>query len=191
MMKKGSNLNINSAAGRIRTDELVRTGLFTAILCVMSQLSIPVQPIPFSFALFSIFLTGALLSPRSAFLAVLTYILLGAFGLPVYAGGKCGLQALAGMTGGYLMAYPFMSLITALFYKYIKRRKLVALSVGMVVSLALCYLVGTLWFTFVAKTNFYYALSVCVLPFLLFDLMKIVLAVSVSTVFRRLMQKIS
>ncbi|HBY72577.1 MAG TPA: biotin transporter BioY, partial [Lachnospiraceae bacterium] len=83
--------------------------MFTAVICVLSQISIPTQPIPFTLALFAIFLTGALLPPRAAFLSVFVYLLLGAFGLPVFAGFKGGIHVLTGMTGGYLMAYPFMS----------------------------------------------------------------------------------
>jgi biotin transport system substrate-specific component len=52
--------------------------MFTAIICVLSQISIPVPPIPFTLGLLAIFLTGALLPPRLAFLSVMAYLLLGA-----------------------------------------------------------------------------------------------------------------
>lgn len=170
---------------KINTKDLVMTGMFTAVICVMSQISIQIQPIPFTLALFSIFLTGALLSPRYAFLSVLAYLLLGAFGVPVFAGLKGGIQVLTGMTGGYLAAYPLMAFVTSLFYKLIKKHKVAALALGMTISLILCYLIGTLWFTFVTGNDFYTALTLCVFPFVLFDIAKIVLAISVSTVIRK------
>lgn len=170
---------------RFSTKDIVLTGMFTAVICVLSQISIPTQPIPFTLALLAIFLTGALLSPRYALLAVLTYLLLGLFGLPVYAGFKSGFQTLAGPTGGYLMSYPIMAFNTALVYKLVKKNKLLALSVGMLFSLALCYLIGTTWFTFVTANSFYAALTMCVFPFVLFDLVKIVLAVVISLVIRK------
>ena len=82
---------------KMSTQDLVMTGMFTAVICVMAQISIQTQPIPFTLALFAIFLTGALLSPRYAFLSVLVYLLLGAFGVPVFAGLKGGIQHLTGI----------------------------------------------------------------------------------------------
>lgn len=170
---------------RISTRDLVMTGMFTAVICIMAQISVPTQPIPFTLALFAIFLTGALLSPRYAFLSVLTYLLLGAFGVPVFARFGSGFQVLTGMTGGYLMAYPLMAFVTALFYKHIKKYKTFALALGMTVSLFLCYFIGTVWFTIVSGNNFYTSLTLCVFPFVLFDILKIVLAISISTVIRK------
>ena len=86
------------------------------------------------------------------------------------------MSVLSGMTGGYLAAYPIMSFITALFYKSIKKYKGIALFAGMAVSLLLCYLIGTVWFTIVTETGFYKALTLCVFPFVLFDIFKIILA---------------
>jgi len=184
MNKVQEKMNKNNSHA-INTKALVITGMFTAIICVMSQLSIPIQPIPFTLAVFAIFLTGAILPPKYAFMSVLAYILLGAFGLPVFAGFKGGIHILTGMTGGYIMAYPLMAFVTALFYKFIRKAKVLALTIGMLVSLLLCYLIGTLWFTFAAGTDFYYALTVCVFPFVLFDLLKIGLAISTSIIIRK------
>lgn len=165
---------------------LVQTGMFTAIICVISQISIPTQPIPFTLALFAIFLTGTLLPPRYAFLSALCYLLLGAFGLPVYAGFQGGLHILTGLTGGYLAAYPIMAFVTALFTYNRKKAKLLLTAIGMLISLLLCYLIGTLWFAYVSGSNFYYALTLCVFPFVLFDLFKIVLAIAISTIIRKI-----
>lgn len=161
------------------------TGMFTAVICVMAQIVIPIQPIPFSLALFAIFITGALLPPRYAFLSVLAYLLLGTFGIPVFAGLKGGVQVLTGMTGGYLAAYPIMALVTSLFYYSVKKHKIIALALGMSISLILCYVIGTSWFTFVTGNDFYTSLTLCVFPFVLFDVIKIILAISVSTLIRK------
>lgn len=174
---------------KISTRDLVITGMFTAVICVMAQIAIPVQPIPFTLSLLAIFLTGALLPPRYAFLSVLVYLLLGAFGIPVFAGMKGGLQHLTGMTGGYLMAYPLMAFVTALAYKYIKKYKVLALSVGMITALLLCYLIGTAWFSYLTDKSFYTALTLCVFPFIPFDILKIVLAISFSIVIRKSIMK--
>ncbi len=173
----------------IRTKDLVMTGMFTAIICVMSQISIPTQPIPFTLALFAIFLTGALLSPKYAFLSVLCYLLLGIFGLPVFVGFKGGVQNLVGMTGGYLAAYPIMALVTSLFYSKAKKYKTVSLVTGMLISLIICYGIGTVWFNYITNVGFYASLASCVFPFFLFDLIKIVLATSAGILIRKTVMK--
>ena len=168
---------------------LVLTGMFTAVLCVLAQISIPIQPIPFTLSLFAIYLIGALLPPRYAFLSVISYVLLGAFGLPVFAGMKGGFHVLTGVTGGFIMAYPLMAFLTALCYRYARKWKIAALTIGMVLSLLLCYLFGSLWFSISTGSGLQKALSLCVYPFMLFDLIKIVLAVSFSQIIRVTLQK--
>lgn len=182
-------LKSNQKAKAITTKELVLTGMFTAIICVLSLISIPTQIIPFTMGLFAIFLTGALLPPRNALLAVLVYLLIGAIGIPVFANFKAGLSALTGPTGGYLMAYPLMSFITSLSYQYSKKYKVAALTIGMLLSLLVCYLLGTLWFTLILPKTFYEALALCVFPFILFDLLKIAFAVSLSLIIRKTVMK--
>jgi biotin transport system substrate-specific component len=189
---KGENMEpIQKSVTRqsIRTKDVVMTGMFTAVICVMSQISIPIQPIPFTLALFAIFLTGTLLAPRYAFFSVLCYLLLGTFGLPVFAGFKGGLQNLVGMTGGYLAAYPIMALVTSLFYSRAKKYKTVWLVTGMLISLIICYAIGTTWFSYVTGTSFYQSLTLCVFPFIPFDLVKIVLATSIGSVIRKIVIK--
>lgn len=170
---------------QLNTRYLILSAMFTAIICVLSQIQIPIQTIPFSLGLLAIFLTGALLKPRYAFMAVLVYLLLGAVGVPVFANFKGGLQALVGPTGGYLMAYPFIALISSIFYNRIKGNKTIVLTLGMLISLILCYALGTLWFSLITDNSFIAALNMCVFPFVLFDLAKIALSVSLSTVLRK------
>jgi biotin transport system substrate-specific component len=142
-----------------------------------------------------------LLEPKYAFFSTLAYILLGAFGLPVFAGFKGGIHVLFGMTGGFIMAYPIMAFITALSYQLSKKvksssftRNLSRIAIpafGMLVSLFMCYLIGTLWFSYVSGSTIAYSLSVCVFPFIAFDLLKIALAISFGLVLRKVIDRIS
>jgi biotin transport system substrate-specific component len=185
---------------QLTTKKLILTGMFTAIISVLSQISIPIQPIPFSLSLLAIFLTGMLLEPKYAFLSTLAYILLGAFGLPVFAGLKGGIHVLTGMTGGFIMAYPIIALFTAISYKLsikvkssssIKNISRIAIpALGMIISLFVCYLIGTLWFSYISGSTIAYSLTVCVFPFIAFDLLKIALAISFGLVLRRVLQGI-
>ncbi|NLL00969.1 MAG: biotin transporter BioY [Clostridiales bacterium] len=181
---------------QLSTKKLILTSMFTAIICVMSQITIPIQPIPFSLSLLAIFLTGMLLEPKYAFFASLAYILLGAFGLPVFAGLKGGLHTLTGMTGGFIMAYPLMTLTTSIFNRLSRRIKARSISrnicriaissFGMILSLAICYSIGTLWFSYVSGSTIGYSLTVCVLPFIAFDLLKVALAVGFGSILSKL-----
>lgn len=198
MYQKGEEDMIQSK--RFSTKMLILTAMFTAIICVMSQIIIPIQPIPFSLSLIAIYLTGALLEPKYAFLSTLAYLLLGAFGLPVFAGFKGGIHALTGMTGGFIISYPIMAFVTSISYQISKNAKSTSFNgklasiaipaLGMIHSLFICYLIGSLWFSFVAGTTIKYALSVCVLPFIAFDLLKIILALSAGIVLRRIARQI-
>ncbi|MDF2844637.1 MAG: putative rane protein [Herbinix sp.] len=164
--------------------QLVISAMLTALICVMAQISIPVQPIPFTLSLFAIFVTSTLLTPAYAVLSILTYLLIGAIGLPVFANYKGGIQALVGPTGGFLMAYPLMAFITSFFHTYVKLpkklSKTITLAIGMLLSLVVCYLFGAFWFTITNTSgyNFYDALTLCVFPFIPFDIIKIILAIT-------------
>ncbi|HHT57090.1 biotin transporter BioY [Herbinix luporum] len=191
---------IYSSSKGLSTKSLIITAMFTSIICVLSQIIIPIQPIPFSLSLLAIFLTGALLEPRYAFLSTLAYLLLGAFGLPVFAGFKGGINILTGMTGGFLMAYPLMAFITSLFYQISLKLKSTSSwnklnhktlpALGMVISLFICYLIGSLWFSYVADTTISYALTVCVIPFIAFDLLKIIMALSAAMAIKRVLGQV-
>lgn len=152
------------------------TGMFTALICVLAILAIPVQPVPFTLALFAIFLTGALLKPKYAFLSVLCYLLIGAIGIPVYAGFKSGVGVLFSMTGGYLLSYPIMAWMIAMSIKLFHKRNLLSLGIGMLLALFTCYFIGTLWFAYITGSTITYSLAACVYPFVAFDLLKAVFA---------------
>ncbi len=173
-----SNLRIKQSVR-----EIVLCGMFAAITAVLSQISIPIGPVPISCSWIAVFLTGLLLPMRPAVLSQVVYLLLGTVGVPVFAGFQSGAARLAGPTGGYLLAYPIMVLIVSAMMKgYDKKlaEKPIALRalflVGtLVLSAAVCYASGTAWFTVFSGSSFEKALTLTVLPFLAGDAAKIVL----------------
>lgn len=90
-----------------RVYSLCVTALFAAILAVLSPLSIPLPftPVPLSLGTFAVYLAAAAGGVRWGTLSVAVYLLLGAVGIPVFAGYSGGLQVLVGPTGGYLIGY--------------------------------------------------------------------------------------
>src|SRR4051794_16229850 len=95
------------ARGSAATD-IALVGTFAAFIAMCAIL----PPIPtgtsvdITLQTFGVMLAGLVLGPRRGALAVLLYLVVGAAGLPVYAGGATGLVVLVGATGGYLLSFP-------------------------------------------------------------------------------------
>jgi len=80
------------------------------VVAAAAQVALPVpgSPVPFTLQPLAVLLVGGLLGPRFGALAMVTYLAMGAMGLPVFTpGGLPGAARLFGPTGGYLLAYPF------------------------------------------------------------------------------------
>ncbi|MCI8501102.1 MAG: biotin transporter BioY [Oscillospiraceae bacterium] len=175
----------------MKTRQLAYIGIFAALTAVCSQISItlPFTTVPFTLSLLAVFLCGAILSPLEAFAAQGVYLLIGGIGIPVFAQFSGGPGVLFGMTGGYLIAYLFMAPLIAIAAKKFKRFLFPSLLVGMLLSLALCYLLGTAWFVLVTQSTWIAALSSCVFPFAVFDCVKIVIAASLALAIRKALTK--
>ena len=168
---------------KLKTKDIVFIGIFAALMAICSWISIPTT-VPFTLQTFAVFMAVGVLGGKRGTLSVLVYILLGAIGVPVFAGFAGGLGILTGSTGGYILGFLFSALIMWLCEKLFGR-KLWSQIVSMVLGLAACYAVGTAWFIVVyGKANgaigIMTALSWCVIPFILPDLCKIALALIVS-----------
>ncbi len=100
---------------RLSTRDLVLAGMFAAVLAVISQISIPLPTgVPVTIQVFGIALAGSVLGWKLGCLAVLVYILLGAVGLPIFSNFSGGAQCLVGMTGGYILAWPVLAVLSGL-----------------------------------------------------------------------------
>lgn len=159
--------------------EMVFTAVFAAIIAVCSILSIPIGEVPVTLQTFAVCLAAAMLGWRRGFLAVLVYLLLGAVGVPVFAGMSGGLGILMGPTGGYLIGFLPAAIIIGLVAEKTARRAL-PLTLAMVGGVLACYAFGTVWFMVVTGTGFIEALLMCVVPFIAFDAVKIAVAVILS-----------
>ncbi len=157
---------------------LVTAALFAAIIAVLSQIQIPVQPIPFNLAVLGVFLSGVMLTPVYSAVSVLIYIMLGFIGIPVFAGFMSGPGAIFGMTGGYIWGYLLIALFTSIGANKFKNIFAAVLFMGL--GLALCYACGTAWFMFVSKNNLAASLAACVFPFILPDIGKAIFAYTVG-----------
>lgn len=157
------------------TREMILCALFAALTAVFSQLAIPLAPVPINLATFSVFLAGGLLGAKYGALSQLVYVLLGAFGLPVFTGMSGGFGRIMGPTGGYIAGYVAAAFLTGFLISKLPRG-FWSCVLAMVAGLAACYALGTLWFVQLTGNPLSSALTICVIPFLPGDAAKITLA---------------
>lgn len=170
---------------------MVLTGLFAALLAISSQISIPLGPVPHTLQIFFVLLSGLVLGSRWGFASVAVWILLGLFGLPVFAQGKAGAAILVGPTGGFLLGFMFSAYIVGLLTESAATPALVRTVGVMLVALIAAYGIGLIGF----MASFQYflhkpmtwdkALSLSVLPFIPFDIVKSLMAAYVGVRVRR------
>lgn len=165
---------------RIDTKSLVYCGICVALIAICSWISIPLT-IPFTLQTFAVCLTTALLGTKRGTITILVYILLGLIGVPVFAGFTSGIGRLMGPTGGYIIGFIFTALIVGIITEKVNK-SIPVLAIAMVIGILVCYAFGTVWFVVVySRTKeaiaFGTALSMCVIPYLIPDAIKIVVAV--------------
>ena len=153
------------------------TAMFVALTIVLSQIAIPLPftDVPLSLATLAVFLSGAVLGPARGAVAQGIYVVMGLAGLPVFANFSGGFARVLGPTGGYIWGYIVAALFIGLIISKAGRR-FWAYPAAMVTGLAGCYALGTAWYMIYAQIDLWAALALCVVPFLVGDAIKIVLA---------------
>ena len=161
-----------------KTKLLIYSAIFASLTAVCSWINIPLffTPVPINLATFSCMLAGLLLGVKYGTFSQLIYVLLGAIGLPVFAGFTGGLGIVAGPTVGFIIGYIACALVCGFAQKKTDYIKILFMAIGMIC----CYLLGLLWFMHVTGSGLVAGLLSCVVPFLFGDIVKIVLALFVS-----------
>ena len=159
---------------KLTVKDLTNIALMSAVTAICSWLTVPFT-VPFTMQTFAIFFALKYLGGKKGTLAIVLYILLGAVGLPVFSGFTGGVGHLAGPTGGYILGFIASGVIFCIF-ESLTGKRFAATFILQIFCLLACYTLGTLWFTHVTGTAFLAALGVCVLPFIVPDVLKIVLA---------------
>lgn len=159
-------------AGLWREAALVIGG--AALMVVCSRLELPLQPVPITGQTFGVMLVGALLGSRRGTVSMLTYLGLGAVGLPVFAGGAAGLARFAGPTAGYLAGFVVATAVVGWLSERGWDRRTWTTIVAMVLGMLPIYLLGLAWLSRFAGWG--QAVVTGLLPFLAGDALKIGLA---------------
>src|SRR6266404_8087614 len=152
---------------------------FSLLTALAAQIVIPIGPIPITAQTFAVLLTGALLGSRLGAMAMITYLIEGASGLPFFSGGHGGLLYLMGPTGGYLIAFPAAAYITGAFAEHGWDRRFLTAAAAMAIGSAIVMLSGWAWFSVLMRTSPMLTVYATVVRFIPGDIIKISLAAAV------------
>jgi biotin transport system substrate-specific component len=168
---------------RIINKELFWILTFSFLTAFAAQVSIPVQPVPFTLQTMLVVLAGAFLGAKNGAISQIIYLMLGIIGIPVFADLSFGLAKLFGPTGGYLLCFPFAAYLTG--YLIERKRNLLTIIIAFLISNILILFFGALYLSTFYNSDFKYAFFAGALIFSFWDLIKICAAISIYFSFSR------
>lgn len=173
---------------KISINTIVLCGMFAAVIAVLCPWSIPIGAVPVTLCTFAISLVSYTVGAKYGVISSCIYILLGAIGVPVFSSFRGGLQILIGATGGYIIGYPVMAAITSnkIIIKHLDNKYIPIVQIAQgLVGLLVLYAIGTVQFMFVMKVSLIYALAVCVVPFIIKDIILVVIGYALARGIKR------
>ena len=169
---------------------VVLASLMAALTAVGAYIHVPIGPVPIVLSTLFAILSGLLLGSRWGLASMGLYLLVGAIGIPVFAGGKGGFAHFFGPTGGYLFGFAFASWLTGFISERYPGSLILDVFAVINGSLAI-YVLGIPWLKIVTQMSWMKIFMVGVIPFLIGDVMKaavaVVLARSVRPILKRQM----
>ena len=172
----GKNYNSGmkeNALKKLNTRDIAYIALAVALNAICAFITVPAT-VPFTLQVFGVFFTLEFLGGKRGAIAVWLYLFFGAVGLPVFSGFRGGFSVLLSATGGFIMAFAAVALVyfVASFFKMPRWGRYILAAA----CLALIYFGGSAWFVYMMGGSIKHALLVCVVPFILPDVIKITLA---------------
>lgn len=175
---------------KLRGGRIVLAFSATALMAICAHVSLPLffTPVPLTLQTFAVLLTAFLLGPSLGFSAMLLYLAEGAVGLPVFSpAGPGGMAQLLGMTGGYLLSYPFSAASAGFIVRAFGNRRsrfAVALMAGLA-GTSVTLLMGGIWIAYISHVNLQTSATIGVLPFLPGEVIKVIAAAGAFSSMRR------
>jgi len=165
---------------------MVYAALMAALTAAGAYIAIPLGPVPIVLQNLFIMLAGLLLGGRWGLISVAVYLLAGAVGLPVFAGGTGGVGKFVGPTGGYLLGFGAAAYLIGIISESGRGRVTIDV-LAMVAGTLIIYAFGVSWLKVVTGISFSKALTVGMLPFLIGDALKIAAAIPIARALRPMM----
>ena len=170
---------VDRIISRSLASDIVLVVFGVALTAAAAQLQIPASPVPFTFQTLAVLLIGATYGGSRAAITMASYVLVGALGLPVFAGGASGAEKIFGATGGFLLGFIFAAWLTG----YLAQLSWSSNAIKMFVSFALgsvvIYAVGVPVLAMVAFKSDLLAATTYMVPYLIWDAVKAVLAAGI------------
>jgi len=167
---------------KLNLKEINLIAVFTAVTAILAQISIPIpiSPVPVTLSIFGVLLSSLILGRKCGTISQIVYILLGAAGVPVFAGLRGGLSVLLGPTGGYIVSYPIIALVIGSFLNQRTSPSFFRMAGASLTGLIICYAFGTTWLAIVANLGPAEAIASGVLPFIPLDIVKVIISAALG-----------
>ncbi len=170
---------------KLSPKEISIIGMSVSLISVISQFSVPLPfGIPLTFQCFTVTLISVILGFKKSLFTILTYIIIGFIGIPVFSNFKAGPSALFGPTGGFIWGFIPMCVITG--YISQKYNSKILLIISVYLGLALDYLIGVIQLSFVSNISLYLAIQKGAVPFLLKDIILCTLGILLAKKIKKL-----
>jgi len=173
---------------------MVLISLMAALAAVGAYIHIPIGPVPIVLTTLFVLLSGLLLGSRWGLASMGLYLLVGAIGMPVFAGGKGGFAHFFGPTGGYLLGFPLAAWLTGLVSER-SRGFLMWEIISVIIGSLTIYGLGVPWLKMVTQMPWLKSFWVGMAPFLIGDVVKasaaVILARAVRPILIRQQQSLS
>ncbi len=167
-------------------ETVYRLGLAMAFACLTGlgafvRVYTPLSPVPFTAQVLVVLLSGAVLGAAYGAISQLMYVAIGAMGVPWFAGGNGGLGYVMGATGGYLVGFILAALVIGyLTERYELARTIRGMLPLMMLGVAIIYALGATWLAVAMGLGAWQAVTLGILPFILLDVVKALLAAGVG-----------
>ena len=167
---------------------MVLASLMAALTAVGAYIHVPIGPVPIVLSTLFVILSGLLLGSRWGVVSMCLYLLVGAIGMPVFAGGKGGLAHFLGPTGGYLLGYILASWLTGLIAE--RSQGILSLEIlSVVIGSVAIYSLGVPWLKMVTQMSWPKTFMVGIAPFLIGDAVKASVALILARAIRPILKR--
>ena len=167
---------------------VVLASLMAALTAVGAYIHIPIGPVPIVLSTLFAILSGLLLGSRWGLASMGLYLLVGAIGIPVFAGGKGGFAHFFGPTGGYLFGFALASWLTGFISERYPGSLVLDVFAVIIGSLAI-YGLGIPWLKIVTQMSWMKIFMVGVIPFLIGDALKATAAIALARAVRPMLNR--
>lgn len=172
-----------------KTKEITTIGLMIALISISSYISFPIPftPIMITAQTIAINLAALILTPRGSAFSVISFILLGIIGLPIFSGGASGIGVIVSPSGGYLLGF-IVSVYVISFLKKKSNDLKTFLFLTIVIGMPIIYLFGSVGIMVYTNKNFIETIKIAILPFLLGDIIKCVIASIIASKLKKVIK---